>query len=775
MRKYIFLFLISTIAVNMYSQKIGQWNTLFSYEENLQAVIQTEDGVFAVSDGKLFKYDPSDESIETYSKTNGTSITNISYSQKYKSLIIVREDGDIDLLYSQAKYTNISGLKDVIENIDKTVNNIYVYDDYAYLSTNFGLFVINLKKEEVKESIIVRYPFYTTAIYNGKLYAVTSKGVIRTDLNSNIQNIGGWEQVSLSSAYSGSNYLFSDTEIRQLMDFDNKLVFIVPGRAFYSYDETIVNKIDLEWENPYTMTKRGSALTITQYYGFTVLNDLNSKTYIHTPDWVNKNYVNQDKDNANTFWLAIPNKNLSSIKINTEDKTFELTKSGIKPIGPLSNYPYFMSFESDKLIVTGGKVGGDNYWFPGRLSEFGNNKWYNYDKTAIDEATGAESFDYVSAAVDPFDAEHIFVCSWGPGILEFKNKECIKLYNNLNSPLSVVNGTNVRTNGARFDSQGNFWALNRHTNQPIKVIKKGTSTLLSLDYPALYDISTRETAIMIDKYNNKWISTCGGTPYIFIINENGTIENTADDKTKLTTNFYSQDGDKLSIGDLFVLKEDLNGNIWVGTNIGLYVIYNSSQIFSKDLILNKIKIPRNDGTNTADILLDGVSIRCMAIDGGNRKWIGTLAGLYLVSANGQETIQHFTMENSILPSNSIISLAIDNKTGVVYIGTEAGIVSYKGEAIEGAESYSNVYAFPNPVDPDYQGAVTITGLMSNSTVKITDVKGNLINQGTSIGGQYIWNGKNVKKERVETGVYLVFGSTEDGKSGVVTKVMVVTN
>jgi hypothetical protein len=147
----------------------------------------------------------------------------------------------------------------------------------------------------------------------------------------------------------------------------------------------------------------------------------------------------------------------------------------------------------------------------------------------------------------------------------------------------------------------------------------------------------------------------------------------------------------------------------------------------------------------------------------------------VVSANGMETYHTFTKDNSILPSNNVLSLAIDPTTGKVFIGTENGLVAYMGEATEGAKDYSSVYAYPNPVRPEYDGPVTVSGLKENSTVKITDVKGNLINQGESLGGQYIWNGKNMQRNRVETGTYLVFGSSEDGLEGVVAKIMVVSN
>ena len=187
-----------------------------------------------------------------------------------------------------------------------------------------------------------------------------------------------------------------------------------------------------------------------------------------------------------------------------------------------------------------------------------------------------------------------------------------------------------------------------------------------------------------------------------------------------------------------------------------------------------MKIPRNDGTDLADFLLENENIVSIVVDGANRKWLGTESnGVYLVSADGLEEIHHFTSENSPIPSDNILQLAIDNDNGILYIGTDKGLIGYQSDAVEGKEDYSEVYAFPNPVRPEYSGIITVTGLMENSLVKITDVNNNLIYQANSLGGMIGWNGLNHNGSRVATGVYFVYGTSEDGKTGVVTKILFV--
>ena len=221
--------------------------------------------------------------------------------------------------------------------------------------------------------------------------------------------------------------------------------------------------------------------------------------------------------------------------------------------------------------------------------------------------------------------------------------------------------------------------------------------------------------------------------------------------------------------------EDRNGSLWIGTTNGPFVVNNHKRLLDlSSTAFTRIKIPRNDGTDLADYLLENENIVAIAVDGANRKWIGTEAnGVYLISEDGLESLHHFTQSNSPLPSDNILSLVTDNNSGIVYMGTDKGLIGYQSDAIEGKESYSDVYAYPNPVRPDYSGVITITGLMENSLVKITDINNNLIYQANSLGGQICWDGLNVNGNRVATGVYLVYSSIEDGKEGCVTKILFV--
>jgi hypothetical protein len=228
------------------------------------------------------------------------------------------------------------------------------------------------------------------------------------------------------------------------------------------------------------------------------------------------------------------------------------------------------------------------------------------------------------------------------------------------------------------------------------------------------------------------------------------------------------------MNNLFSIAVDLDGNIWVGTDMGPAVFYNTGKVFSSEIRASRIKIPRNDGSGLADYLLGTETVTAVAVDGANRKWFGTLsAGAFLMSDDGRKELAHFTTTNSPLLSDNIVRIAVNGVTGDVWFGTSEGIISYRGEATSGKKDFSGIYAFPNPVREDFNGVVTITGLVGNSSVKITDVSGNLVYETKSLGGQAVWDLRNYRSQRVATGVYLVFCANEDGTLAGVTKMLVI--
>ena len=251
----------------------------------------------------------------------------------------------------------------------------------------------------------------------------------------------------------------------------------------------------------------------------------------------------------------------------------------------------------------------------------------------------------------------------------------------------------------------------------------------------------------------------------------------ASDKLCDYSNYVNQDGS--TINGYIVCQsaaKDLDGNIWVGLNLGLYLITGQYNMDNPEKGFYQIKVPRNDGTNLADYLMYGVDITAIAIDKANRKWIGTNGnGIYLISADNMVQEKHINTMNSPLLSDVIQYITIDDNTGRVYIGTDKGLCSYQSEVTLTNEEMDtdNVWVYPNPVTPEYQGMINVTGLSFNSDVKITSSNGTLVAQGRSTGGSFSWDGKDLNGKRVASGIYMVHTAKSDGSKGTVCKVTII--
>lgn len=779
-RIYSLFIILCLFFIPATAQEANRWASQISYLNDIQSIEQNGNIIYSLTDGKLFSYNNSDESIEPYIKINGgnTDIKHIIYSSKHKCLVITRSDANIELLYDDKSYVNIPDLKNTIQNIDKTINKVSLYDDYAYIATNFGFLTINLSKKEVKESGVFNVPFYSILAYENKLYAATKDGILYINLTDNVQDFNSWSTLEVSIHYTDhteKDSTFTDSEIRDIVAFKNQLHFFVPQKGIFRMENSTSVKSVLNGNGinsmEYTNNDHLIVLGTNVFWDF---EDINKSTKINI-DEITSIIPNANK--SGEYWASSSGNNLSLIKIN--GNSYEYIKRWIVPSGPVSNYPFSLTLQNRQLLVTGGGFYLDRMGKPASISIYKDSKWTNIYPGDISGPSGFISQDIVYAISEPTNQNHIFASSWGEGLYEFEGTKFQNRYDESNSTIEPIPLLNYRrVSGMVFDKSNNLWLLNSMVENIIKVrLKSGEWT--QLYYPEIAKASTNPKNIVIDRYSNKWVTSIGDDAYLFIFNDNGTIGNTSDDKTiyiskTSNTPFVDQDGKRLTISAIYAITEDVNGNFWVGTDIGPFVVYSSSNIFSKNVVFNKIKIEKESGSNAVTGLLEGVVINAIAIDGANRKWIATqTSGVYLISADNQETLEHFTLDNSPLPSNNVISLAIDSHNGTVYIGTERGLMSYGGVATEGSENFSNVYAYPNPVRPNYEGSVTVTGLQTNSRVKITDLKGNLINEGRSLGGQYSWNMQNARGRRVDSGIYLVFGSSEDGSEGVVTKIMVV--
>jgi hypothetical protein len=379
-----------------------------------------------------------------------------------------------------------------------------------------------------------------------------------------------------------------------------------------------------------------------------------------------------------------------------------------------------------------------------------------------------------SLAIDPKNPERCAVGTLYMGLCIIEGDSVVEHYDETNSNLETY--WKARVSRLAYDDNGVLWMGNPCKNSAAlkALLPDGTW----MDYPISgFDggqfLFVRAILVTrLDPYGFKWISKSTGGCAMYY--DAGTPADKSDDESCCFSTLTDQDGNATTPSFFNAFAEDHDGAVWILTSSGPFVSDSPLETYTTKGTVRRIKIPRNDGTNLADYLLANVDTRCIVVDAANRKWIGTAEnGLYLLSADGLTTIEHFTTDNSPLFSNQILDLAMDQESGRLFISTPGGVLIYESGVAEGAKDFSAVYCYPNPVRPEYSGDLTITGLMDATQVRITDINNNVIYAATSAGNSVTWNLCNRSGKRVKAGVYLVYGVDEAGKKGMVSKVMVV--
>lgn len=775
MRKsiYILIILLGVFISSKAQLATGKWRTHFAYN-SVTKIAHTDNKVFAVSDGALFSVDKLDGGLEFYSKISGlhdSNIATIEYEPNSKQLLIVYANGNIDVMRSGG-IVNIPDLYNKQMSASKKVNHILFNGDFAYLSTSFGILVVNMRKHEIADTYIIgpngtEVVVNNISIHNNKIYASGTNGIYMADItNPNLVNYQFW---TLTTDLPGSG------TIQNTFTFNGNL-FLTRGNKIFQQAE------DGSWTAYQSQLTASNAWVsnnqLIVFNGSTSLQIIDSENTIK-----NINNIGSIRDahydiQSQTFWLAAVASGVISYRLQAS-QTPEL--SFFKPAGPAVNIPWDMTFAGEKLFVVPGGRWSAQYNRIGDVMIYEKGIWKNITNSSITTKTGYKARDFINVAVNPVDDKHFFVSSYGNGLYEFRNDEFFKWHNTDNSTIENVVPSipkdYMRLDGAIFDANNNLFVANMGTTSAIKILQNnGTWTQLN------YTDANKPTfgRILINQLNpnQKWIPSVRFTPGIFIFDDNGTLNDQSDDKSVFYSFFIDSDPDRngasISPTNYHCLVQDKNGVIWAGTNDGPLLFYNTNRVFEPGYTASKVKIPRNDGTGEADYLLNETVIKAIAVDGANRKWIGTeTSGVLLMSENGQETLRHFTTTNSPLLSNNILSIAINPVTGEVFFGTSQGIVSYQSDAAEAGETFGEVYAYPNPVRQNYNGIITITGLVTNTRVKITDIKGNLVYETTSNGSIATWDGKNIHGRKVNTGIYLAICVTEDGSQNTITKIMVI--
>ena len=729
------LFLLLPLFINAKDVPIGQWKDYLSYN-SAYYICEAKEKIYCVANGGLYYVNTSDETINRLSKITGLSdigVKQVAYSKELDITVVTYENCNIDLVKNN-QIINVSDIKRKEIIGKKVINNITVNNDIAYLSCSFGLVLIDLEKKEIKDTYNIGndsiiFEINGCAIYGDSIITATSEGMFFANINSGtLTDYNNWSVLSgYSNEETYDNVIIANNFIEG--DYYNELISIS-----YNYNSLIRSKFDR----------------------IAVYEDNGTYTEITHPKFENIKYA--WNDNQDNIWVA------DSVNGLLKFIDFEYVNNYI-PIGPKSNTVFNIEFINSKLYnCHGGHLNFGHLSNKDGVSIMNNlEDWRNYNYTELGNAR-----DIVSVA--KFGNKTYFA-SYYNGISELDDEEFAIRYGheNTNGALDTINDwandRRLKISDLEIDNYGNLWGLNSNVNNPLFVKKLNGEWLSFTMNQSVANLLFDD--LLIDSYNQKWgIMGRGGG--IFVYNDNNTIGNPNDDQYKILS-MNIGNGNLPSL-QTYCFVEDLEGEIWVGTDKGIAVFYDPGAVFS-GYNFDAQQVLITDG-DYGQYLLSEEKVKCITIDGANRKWVGTeKSGVFLLSEGGTEEILHFTKNNSPLFSDNIVDIVINPENGEVFIGTENGLISYRSNATEGVTNQNNTKVFPNPVKENYNGPIAISGLVTDANIKITDISGNLVFETFANGGQAIWNGKNKNGERSSSGVYLVFSTDLNGEQKMVSKIL----
>ena len=660
-------------AVTSAAVGIGTWKNYLAYSD-ITDVQQAGNTVFVLASGGLYTYNTADQSIVTYDKTNALSdcgIQIIAWCQAAGRLVIVYDNGNIDLMTRSGDVDNMPDYYNSLITEDKTINGIDVIGSHVYMSTGFGVVDINVADREVTGTYNLGFPVNYVYSDGSSLYAASeSDGIYSARMSSNMLDPGNWTYVA-----------------------------------------------------PYTPRSK------------------------------------------------------------TVDPELLALAETLAPGGPRHNTFYCMKMRHGRLYTSGGFFlsAMTDSERPGTVQvlDCDDDEWQVYQEN-LDTITGYIYRNVNCLAVDPSDPEHVFAGGQS-GMYEFRNGRLEDYFNRDNSILQGALDGNTElgndytfVHSVEFSSDGTLWLLNSQApsnsllsyTQGEGFAAHDVDDLMAGGYSFAGMIGLMEDSRGLMWFVNNHFANPAMACFRPGTNEINVYHGT----------FVNQNGAQLGFYNIRCITEDIDGNIWIGTDVGPFYMTPAQMEQMNPCVLTQYVVPRNDGTNYGDYLLSGTDVTAVAVDDAGRKWIGTNGnGVYLISRDNNTQLEHFTAADTPLLSDNIESIAIDGATGEVFFGTDMGLCSYMSDATtpNGEMTKDNVYAYPNPVKPGYTGLITVTGLSFDADVKIVTSNGVLVAEGRSTGGTFTWDGCDLDGRPVASGMYMVMTATSAGDKGTVCKIAIV--
>ena len=742
-----------------------QYHLPYSSVNSLQII---NDEIWCGNDASyLMSYNPNESVLTTYSKLDGfaeASVAKLRYNETYDWMVVAYKNANIDIVKSD-KTINLPEIKDKLIPGDKQIYEIHFIDNLAYLATGFGIVVIDLVKEEIKDTYFIgengtSLNVFSIADDGQNIYAATQNGLYFIDIDdANPSNFANWVLFDETNGLPQTPFVSLEVISNTTYAVTRGVLYSFNGQNWdFVYDSNLENEAAVRrWQIIHISDGNGQLLLTESLIDTTTLSIKGGRVNLlndDAPTYFDGPFVQRAQeafmDSNDRIWVAEKFVGLSEIR----DGEVLFPKSGNGP--PSTNVWSVASTDNGFWIApaslsrswsgNGDKSGAYN---------LDNGNWSNFNPVQ----DGFIIEDIVQILISP-DGNSTYIASYAQGLFVKKGEELIRYDDTTSSLQKTTNDSRIRVSGIAFDETGNLWVSNYGAPEPISVLTptgEWRSYATDLDLNGGSERANRGlTEIVIDDFGNKW----------FVVRNVGVMVsdcvdplNCTDDNFKLFKNVDFLTG--IPSNDVNCLVKDLDKEIWVGTEDGLATFFCTNDPIGSDCQFSKpiIAVTEEDGA----FVLSEVRINSMAVDAANRKWVATDQGIRVLSEDGKQTLQLFNENNSPLISNVVRDLVFNEKTGEIIIGTNKGVMTYQSDALGGSSVQNeDVLVFPNPIRSDYRGPIAIKGLVLDANVKITDVQGNLVYETTALGSQAIWNGNDYTGHRAETGVYLIFSSDSEG-------------